>query len=68
MFQALAESYGDRVVFAKCNVDENQAVFSRYSIRAIPTLLIFNNGKVVHSVTGIVPRSTLEEAIKKVLE
>jgi thioredoxin 1 len=67
MFQALAESYGDRVVFSKCNVDVNQAVSSRCSIRAIPTLLIFNKGKVVHSITGLVSRGALEKAIKNVL-
>ena len=66
-FDALADAYGDRMVFAKCNVDENQDVANRYGIKAIPTLKIFNGGDVVHSITGMVPREALEESIKRVL-
>ena len=40
--EELAEEYGDRVSFAKVNVDTNGKVATRYSIRSIPTLLLFN--------------------------
>jgi thioredoxin 1 len=66
-FESLAETYTDQMIFAKCNVDESQAVATRYGIKAIPTLMIFKDGKAVHSITGLVGRNTLEEAIQKVL-
>mgnify|MGYP001532929338 FL=1 len=36
----LAAEYEGRVVIGKCDVDENDAVATRYSIRNIPTLLL----------------------------
>ena len=66
-FEALANAYGKQMVFATCNVDENQRMANRYGIKAIPTLMIFNGGDVIHSVTGMVPRGVLEDAIQKVL-
>ncbi len=67
LFESLAETYGDEMIFAKCNVDDSQAVAGRLGIKSIPTLKIFKNGKAVHSVTGMVSKNGLEEAIKKVL-
>jgi len=66
-FESLADAYGDRMIFAKCNVDENQDVANRYGIKAIPTMKIFYGGDVVHSITGMVPREALEESIERVL-
>ncbi len=66
-FESLADAFAEQMVFAKCNVDESQATAARYGIKAIPTLMIFSGGEVVHSVTGMVSRGKLEEAIQKVL-
>jgi thioredoxin 1 len=40
-----AAEYGDRLTIAKLNVDENPATPTRYSVRSIPTLMIFRNGQ-----------------------
>ena len=66
-FAALADSYADQLIFAKCNVDENTGLANRFGIKAIPTVLIFKAGEVVHSMTGMVASRTLDEAIQKVL-
>jgi thioredoxin 1 len=66
-FEALAETYSGQMGFAKCNVDDHQAVASRYGIKSIPMLIIFQEGKPVNSITGMVSRSALEEAIQKTL-
>ena len=63
----LAGEFGDKITFAKCNVDNNPVTPGKYGIKAIPTLILFNNGDVVDQVTGMVARSRLEEAINKVL-
>jgi len=36
-----AESFAGRLDIAKINVDENQSVPSRYHVRGIPTLMLF---------------------------
>lgn len=67
VFTTLAETYGAKMIFAKCNVDENQDVANRLGIKAIPTLMVFRDGGVVNTITGLVSQSALEEAIKAAL-
>ncbi|MEW5908773.1 MAG: thioredoxin [Thermodesulfobacteriota bacterium] len=67
MVEELAGTFGDRVKFAKCNVDDNPATPGKYGIRAIPTLIFFKNGSVMEQITGMVAKSKLESAINKVI-
>ncbi|MGB5986824.1 MAG: thioredoxin [Desulfobacterales bacterium] len=64
--EALAQSYDGEVTFFKCNVDENSATPAKYGIKAIPTLLLFNNGELVDQITGMVAKPRLEESLRKV--
>jgi thioredoxin 1 len=49
------------------NVDENPAAPSRYSIRGIPALLFFKDGKVVDQIVGFVPQDTIDAKIQRLL-
>lgn len=63
----LASEFGDRMKFVKCNVDENPIMPGKYGIQMIPTLIFFKEGKDVETITGIVVKSKLEDAINKML-
>lgn len=63
VFGELAAEYAGKMIFAKCNVDENQSVANRYGIKAIPTLMIFQGGQLANTITGLASRRSLEEAI-----
>lgn len=63
--EALAAEYKGKLKVAKMNVDDHVLVPQRYGIRSIPTLLVFKGGKVVGQIIGAVPRSKLEDEIKK---
>ena len=63
----LAENFGDRIKFAKCNVDDNPITPGKYGIKAIPTLIFFKDGQVVEQITGMVAKSKLEDAINTML-
>lgn len=65
--EELANDYAGKVVFGKLNVDENKANAVKYGITAIPTLLLFKNGKLVDQVLGAVPKQHLEEKIRKII-
>jgi len=67
VIDGLAADYGDRVTFAKMNVDDNPATPSQYEVRAIPTLMIFKDGKVSEQATGMMPKTKIEDLIKKAL-
>jgi len=65
--EALEEEYGEKMTFAKVNVDENPATPSTYGVQAIPTLIFFNDGKQVEQITGMVAKEKLEETIKSIV-
>ncbi|MDI6819621.1 MAG: thioredoxin [Candidatus Hodarchaeaceae archaeon] len=67
IIEELARDYAGKVIFGKLNVDENKATAVRYGITAIPTLLIFKNGKLVDQVLGAVSKRHLEEKIRKTI-
>lgn len=45
----------------KINVDENMELASKYEIMSIPSLLVFNNGKLINSKIGLQSMSDLKE-------
>jgi thioredoxin 1 len=65
--EELAKQYKGKVKVAKMDVDEHQQIPQQYGIRSIPTLLLFKGGRVVDTIVGAVPRSKLEESMKKAL-
>ncbi len=67
VIEELATEYGDKVKFAKCNVDDNPATPSKYGIRAIPTLIFFKEGNVVDQITGMVAKAKLEETLSGIV-
>jgi thioredoxin 1 len=65
MVDALADEYKGKLKVAKMDIDRHQIVPQQYSIRSIPTLLLFKNGKVVSQLVGTMARPKLEAEIKK---
>ena len=61
---ALATDFDGRATVAKMNVDENPDVPTRFSIRGIPTLLIFKDGELAETIVGLAAK----EDIAKMLE
>lgn len=70
VISSLALQFGDEMIFAKCNVDENQDLVNQYDIQSMPRMLIFNNGKIVESfesIDGVISQERLVEGIETVL-
>src|SRR5574341_2194320 len=65
IFDKLAKKYGDKIVFARLNVDDNQSVAARYDVYAIPTFMVFQDGKAMDRAIGAVGEAGLEGLIKK---
>lgn len=55
----VAQSYSDRLRVAKLNIDENQATPAKFSVRGIPTLILFKNGAVAAQKVGALSKSQL---------
>lgn len=55
----IAKEYSDKVKVCKINVDEAPDIATRYDIMSIPTLIIFQNGKLIETVIGLTSKSEL---------
>jgi thioredoxin 1 len=62
----LAEEYAGRVNIGKVNVDEFQTLAAEYGVRAIPTLLLFQNGQVAEQMLGLRSKRDLKASLDKV--
>ena len=59
VLEEIAKEYAEKIDVVKLNVDENPVVAQRYSILAIPTLNVFQNGEVVKQIKGAKPKAAL---------
>ena len=53
---------------AKVNLDESQDLASKFSIRSIPTLLLFKDGELIDTKVGLLPKNDLSEWIKNKID
>ena len=59
VLEEIAAEHADKIDVVKLHVDDNPAIAQRYSILAIPTLNVFQNGEVVKQIKGAKPKSAL---------
>ena len=64
----IADEYKDAVKVVKVNTDENPSTAASYGIRSIPTLLIFNEGHIIDTIIGAIPKSTVVNRIQECLK
>ncbi|MCL6452430.1 MAG: thioredoxin [Alicyclobacillus sp.] len=63
----IAEDYGDKLVVAKVDIDENPNTPSQFGIMGVPTLLLFKNGEVVKQLVGYRPKRDVVSEIEPAL-
>ena len=66
--EALAEEYKDTSSIVKINVDDSPAIATKYGIRSIPSILLFNNGDVVEQRVGAVSKDELAGMLDKIIK
>lgn len=59
----LAQDFGDTLKIVKINVDEHQKHAAQYSVRGIPTLLIFKDGQLIKTQVGALGKPQLSALI-----
>lgn len=55
----VSKEYADRLTVAKLNVDENTATPTKFSVRGIPTLILFKNGAIAATKVGALSKAQL---------
>ena len=64
VLEGLESQYKDKIVFAKIDIDKNEAVATEYGVFSIPTISLFKPGELTDRVVGF----QKEEALKKFLD
>lgn len=59
IIDGISADYGDTLTVVKMNVDENPKVPSTFGIRGIPTIMLFKDGKLLDSKTGVLQKTAL---------
>jgi thioredoxin len=67
IIEELANEMSGKVVFGKLNVDQNMVIANKYRISAIPTMLVFKNGRLIDKIVGAYPKGALAAKIQKYL-
>lgn len=63
--EEIAREHEGKVKIVKLNVDENMNVPGKYSIRGIPTLLVFKGGQVADQIVGAQPKENIVKVIER---
>ena len=56
------------VKIAKLNVDENPLIASQYTIQSIPTMLLFQDGKMVNRLVGALSKAEIERHLLAIMK
>ena len=63
----VAEGYGDKITFAKVNVNREEALAEKYAVRSVPTFMIFCEGRGVSESVGSMGVGALKNMINEAL-
>lgn len=62
--ESLSQKYGDKLSFGKFNIDTSPTISRQYSVRGVPTLMMFSRGKPIgRALVGANPVATIEKFI-----
>lgn len=63
----LSTEYADKAIICKCDVDNNDEIATKYSIRNIPTVLFIKGGELVDKSVGAATKAQLVEKLENIL-
>jgi len=65
VYDKIAQQYGDRVVIAKINIDEEPQLADREQIELIPTLVLYRNGQALGSLVAPQSKTLIDGLLRE---
>ena len=65
IFETASEKYPD-VIFSKVNTEVEKEIAAHFSIRSIPTIMVFREAMLVFAQPGSIPESAIGDMIEKI--
>lgn len=67
-FEKIAAEYGQQLVVAKVNIDEEAQLAQEQQIEVIPTLVLYRNGEAISSIVAPESKAMIDQFIRQALE
>lgn len=64
ILQEVKETLGDQIKIFKIDVDKNQALASKFHVRGVPTMLLYNNGQQVWRQSGVLQKDEILKIVQ----
>lgn len=65
LFDELEKELGDKVKFAKLNVDEARELSIQYGVTSVPTFVFIKDGVIRHKETGYMAKEDFKNKIEE---
>ncbi len=65
--EEIGAEMAERVTVVKLNIDDNPTAPAKYGVRGIPTMILFNDGKIAATKVGAAPKTQLQSWLEQVL-
>jgi thioredoxin 1 len=65
--EEISQEMAERVTVVKLNIDDNPSAPAKYGVRGIPTMILFEDGKVAATKVGAAPKTQLQSWLEQVL-
>lgn len=65
ILEEVAKNVADKARVIKIDIDKNNELASVYSVRSVPTLMIFKNGEIKWRTSGVTQAPVLEAELAK---
>jgi thioredoxin 1 len=63
ILKEVKDSLGERISIIKMDVDKNQDIASLYSVKGVPTMMLFQNGKQLWRQSGVLSKDKIIQII-----
>lgn len=67
ILEDVEKKFEDKVEFKIIDVDQERALAQKYSIQAVPTIVIENDGQIVKRFTGVTSADVLISELEKLI-
>lgn len=68
LIDEVAAEYAGQLKVAKLNVDNNGSTATRFGVRNIPTIILFQTGKEIARIIGVVSKKDLQKKISPLIQ
>lgn len=67
LLEEVATELGESTKIIKVDIEKNKDAAIQYSIRSVPTLILFKEGEIVWRQSGLPPKTLIVESVKNFL-